>query len=1120
MTRGQRRLWFLHQLEPDDPSYNIPLVLRLTGDLAKPALQAAFDEVAARHESLRMRFPDEEGDPAAVVDAPARVDVEHLDLRGGSHRLEALLAERTNRGFDLGQGPLLRVSLFRTGDSEHVLCVVLHHIVADGWSLNILRDELAAHYEAHRQGRATGLPLPLPYRGQAAAEQQETDGPQAREALAYWQERLADAPALDLPLDRPRPEQASTHGAFHTQVITGAGPLVGALARARRCTPFMVLLAAYQAVLHRCTGQEDFCVGVPSAGRTDPETEQVIGYFSRTLVLRSDLSGDPGFADLLRRARSATLGAFAHERIPFESLAESLRLDRDPGRTPLFQTLLTVHTQDAGLLRASPFADLTCTELDPGMEACKFDLTLDVRWDGEDIVAVFGYRTDLIDAGWAARLGRWFETLLRSALADQDTPVRRLPMPDASELAALRERGRGPALAAGPPTVLDAVEEAVRNGPGRTALRGRDESLDYAALWARAGRLAARLAAHGVRQGDAVGVLLPRGPHAVVSMLAAWRAGAAYVPLDPDYPPARIAFMIEDSGSRIVLTSGRAGSPEVPEGVPTLAVDGQDTSGGPAGTADGGERAGDPDGAAGPAAPVLPVARPDDPAYVIYTSGSTGTPKGVLVPHRALAERVGWMREGYGITHSDRVLHCASLSFDTCAEELFPALAAGATLVVADAGAALPDQLGQAFTADVTVMDLPTPYWHQLVADLDAVAWPDSLRLVILGADQVRAGAVGAWRDRFGDRVRLVNSYGPTETTIIATTADLTSADRTARPPIGAPIGGVHVRVCDVRGDLVPPGTPGELVIGGAGVSHGYTGRPGATARAFVPDPDGPPGARRYRTGDLVRHRHDGALEFLGRLDGQVKVRGYRVEPGEVENALTRQPGVGQAVVVALGDALVGYVVPATATEAPRTPGSRPDARPPGAAGPTGTYAQRAQGDPADGEAPVPGGAVLDPAVLRAALAASLPAHLVPNAVLVLERLPLTPNGKLDRGALPAPDQRPALREEFVAPRTEAEELVADIWAEVLGIDRVGALDDFFDLGGHSLLATRVIARIRATAELTVPLRTLFTHRTAAAFAGAVEAALVAEIDALSDEEAAGLLAAGDDTLEGAGSPS
>ncbi|MFF7339903.1 amino acid adenylation domain-containing protein [Streptomyces sp. NPDC008163] len=1056
LTHGQKRLWFLHQMEPDDASYNIPLVLRLSGGLSEPALRAAFDAVAARHEALRTRFPAEDGEPAALVAAPGPVDVECRDLRGERDRLGPLIAERTNRAFDLARGPLLRVALFRTGDTEHVLCVVLHHIVADGWSLNVLRDELAAHYTAHLRGGTADLPAPPAH---PAAQERDADEAQAREALAYWRERLDGAPVLELPLDRPRPEHPSPEGAFHTQLLTGAGPVIDALARARRCTPFMVLLAAYQATLHRCTGQRDFCVGVPTAGRSGPEAERVIGYFSRTLVLRSDLTGTPTFADLLRRARSTVLGAFAHDRIPFEELAESLRLDRDPGRTPLFQTMLTVHTQDAGLLRDASFAGLGCTELDPAMRACKFDLTLDVRRDGEDVVAVFGYRTDLLDGDRVARLARWFETLLRAAADAPDTPVHLLPLLDEDERAALDAAGRGPALPEGPSTVHDAIARTVRDRPDGEALRGRDASLPYAELWDAAGVLAARLTARGVRRGDTVGVLLPRGPRAVVAMLAAWRAGAAYLPLDPDYPPARIAYMVADSGARTVLTSRDTPPIELPASMGTLYV--EDAAG--PGTA------GD-----GPTRPLAP--HPDDPAYLVYTSGSTGRPKGVLVPHRALAERVRWMREGYGITAEDRVLHCASPSFDTCAEELFPALAAGATLVVADPGATLPDQLAEDFTSDVTVMDLPTPYWQHLVGDPDVVPWPDGLRLLILGADQVQAAAVGAWRERFGDRVRLINSYGPTETTVIATTAGLGDADTRARPPIGTPIGGVTATVCDEHGGPVPPGTPGELLIGGTGVTYGYTGRPGATARAFVPDPYGPPGSRRYRTGDLVRRRPDGALEFLGRLDGQLKVRGYRVEPGETESALLAQPGIAEAAVVAHRDTLVAYVVPAA----------------------TG----------------------VDPAAARSAVGALLPAHLVPAAVLVLDRLPLTPNGKLDRAALPAPEQRPELRASYLAPRTEAEELVSDIWREVLDVERVGALDDFFDLGGHSLLATRVIARVRATAELTVPLRTLFTHRTVAAFAEAVEAALTAEIDALSEEEAAALLASDGGALEGTGTPS
>ncbi|MFE7191739.1 amino acid adenylation domain-containing protein [Kitasatospora sp. NPDC057595] len=1077
LTVGQERLWFLDQLDPGDPSYNIPLVLRLTGEPSTASLRAALDGVVARHEALRTRFPAEDGRPAAVVDAAVPVPLDLADLRGRPQdEVAAALAERVNRGFDLAAGPLLRAALLRTGEQEHVLCLVLHHIVADGWSLGLLRTELAERYAAHRAGGpAPELPAPPSYAAHAAAERAWLAGPEAAAALTYWRERLADAPALDLPLDRPRPAEPSSAGAFHTRILRGLGPELDAFARARRLTPFMVLAAAYQALLHRCTGQDDFCVGVPTAARTTVDSERTVGYFSSALVLRADLTGAPTFDTLLRRVRTDWLGALGHGRVPFEQLAEELRPDRDPGRTPLFQTLLTVHTQDGGALGEHAFADLRCVEIDGGHTAAKFELALDVRPDGDDLQAVLGYRADLLDEPWAVRLGRRFDTLLRAALAAPDTPVHLLPLLDAEERADAAAGSAGPALPGHPATVLDAIDRAASEQPDAPAVEGRDADgrdtrLTRAGLADASRALAARLTAAGVRRGDLVAFCLPRGPHAVVAMLAAWRAGAGYLPLDPEYPASRLAFMLTDSGATALVTTDGAPVEGLPAAVPVLAATGgADTP--PAAPSAAGEAA----------------AGPDDPAYLVYTSGSTGTPKGVLVPHRALAARVAWMREGYRLTAADRVLQYASLSFDTCAEEVFPALAAGATLVVAQAGAALPDQLAEPAAAGLTVLDLPTPYWHQLVADLDATPWPAGLRLLILGADQVRPEAVAAWRARFGDTVRLVNSYGPTETTVIATTADLGAADTARRPPIGRPIGGTTVAVLDRHGRPVPPGTPGELVVGGAGVTGGYLGRPGATARAFVPDPDGPPGARRYRTGDLVRRRGDGALEFLGRIDAQVKVRGYRVEPGEVESALLAQPGVGQAAVLARADRLLGYVVPEALPDAePNTP------------------------------APAP---ATDPAALRAALAATLPAHLVPNAVLVLDALPLTPNGKLDHRALPDPDTRPELRAAYLAPRTEAEELVAEVWQEVLGLDRVGVHDDFFDLGGHSLLATRVVARIRAAADLGVPLRTLFTHRTVAAFADAVEAALVAELDALSDDAAEELLAA-QDALEGTATPS
>ncbi|WP_395297454.1 amino acid adenylation domain-containing protein [Kitasatospora hibisci] len=1068
LTVGQERLWFLDQLDPGDPSYNIPLVLRLSGRLDPAALRTALDGVVARHEALRSRFPNEDGLPSVVVEPPAPVVLEEADLRDRPQGLPAALAERTNRGFDLARGPLLRAALLRTGEDEHVLCLVVHHIAADGWSLGLLRTELADRYAALRAGRPLDLPPPPSFLAHAAAERARLAGPETVDALTYWRERLADAPALELPLDVPRPARPSSAGAFHTRVLRGIGPELEAFARARRLTPFMVLAAAHQAVLGRCTGQDDFCLGVPTAARTTVEAEQVIGYFSSALVLRADLSGTPTFADLLRRTRSGWLGALGHSQVPFEQLTEELRVERDPGRTPVFQTLLTVHTQSGGALDEHAFADLRCTELDGGYTAAKFELTLDVRQDGADLQAIFGYRTDLLDEAWVTRLGRRFDTLLRAALADPDTPVHLLPLLDAAELAEAGAAEAGPALPPHPGTVLAAIDLAAAEQPGATALESREGRLSRARLAAESLRLAARLAAAGVRRGDLVAFCLPRGPHAVVTMLAAWRAGAGYLPLDPEYPAARLAFMLADSGAAVLVTTDGRPVEGLPADVPVVPVV-------PAGAA----VAVTPAAEDAPEDTIRPDAavRPEDPAYLIYTSGSTGTPKGVLVPQRALAARVAWMREGYGVTAADRVLQFASLSFDTCAEEVFPALAAGAALVLAEPGAALPDQLAEPSAAGLTVLDLPTPYWHRLVADLDATPWPAGLRLLVLGADQVQPEAVAAWRVRFGDTVRVVNSYGPTETTIIATTADLGAADAAARPPIGRPIGATTTAVLDRHGTPVPPGTPGELVIGGAGVALGYLGRPGATARAFVPDPDGPPGARRYRTGDLVRRRADGALEFLGRIDSQVKLRGYRIEPGETESALLALPGVGQAVVTVRGDALLGYVVPAA------------------------------------GE-PTPG-----PDALRTALTAVLPGHLVPNALLVLDALPLTPNGKLDRGALPAPDTRPDLRAAYLAPRTEAEELVAEVWQEVLGLDRIGALDDFFDLGGHSLLATRVVARIRAAVDLAVPLRTLFTHRTVTAFADAVEAALVAELAELSEDAAEELLAA-QDSPEGTITPS
>ncbi len=584
------------------------------------------------------------------------------------------------------------------------------------------------------------------------------------------------------------------------------------------------------------------------------------------------------------------------------------------------------------------------------------------------------------------------------------------------------------------------------------------ETLTYADLDRRVASLAHRLRERGVGRESVVGVHVDRSADAVVALLAVWRARGAYLPLDPELPAERIGLLIADSDAAVVVTRTHLAH-LLPSNTPLLVIEETHNS-----HTQHPNAATKTDSTASEAHPepdctaVSGEREGGDAAYVIYTSGSTGAPKGVVVEHRALAARVEWMKQAYALGPGDRVVQFASLSFDTHAEEIYPALAAGATVELLPGGAlTLPELLAGPRGREVTVLDLPTAYWHQLVDQLDRVAWPDALRLVILGGEQAHAAAVARWRERFGDRVRLVNTYGPTEATIIATATDLGAADTTGRPPIGRPIGATRAVVLDGHGRRVPPGAPGELHLGGAGLARGYLGRPELTAERFVLRPGE---GRLYRTGDLVRWRADGRLEFLGRLDDQMKVRGFRIEPAEIEGRLLTHPGVRQAAVVARDGTLVAYV-----------------------AGPAGP---------------------LDPVVLRRELAASLPSYMVPEVWVVLDALPLTPGGKVDRRALPPPD--PGDGRPFTAPRTDAEALVAEIWQEVLGAGEVGAFDDFFALGGHSLLAVQVGSRLRATTGVEVPIRALFTHRTVADLAAEVERVLTEELAELSDEEAARLL--------------
>ncbi|MGW4637724.1 amino acid adenylation domain-containing protein [Sphaerisporangium sp. NPDC004334] len=1111
MSPAQQRLWFLQRFDPEDASYNMYLVLRLRGALDAGALDAALDAVVARHESLRTSFSDggADGEPVTVVHPPGPVPVERLDLTSfadAEDRARSLVAARTNAPFDLAGSPPLRVSLLALGPDDHVLCFVLHHIITDGWSLGIMLDDLFALYQAGAEGREPRLAaLPVQYGDIALWQREQESGPAADEALEYWRRKLAAPPALELPTDLPRGRRPE--GAFHPfpipeQVVAR----LERLAQEHGASLFMVLAAAYQVLLARHSGQDDILVGTPWAVRDRVEFEPVVGYLTDTLVLRGDLAEDPAFADLLDATRRTVLEAHAHRTVPFERLVGELGVPRDVHHNPLLSTMIILHSQAGDGAPPERVGDLRVELFDGGYRQAKFDLALETWRQGEGLLAVLGYDATLFQAATVEALAERFATLLRGIADAPATPISRLPMltpTDETLLAASRTGGDDLPDA---PTAQDSPEAAVETVPAlfarmaaatpdATALLCGDQQVGYGELDARTARLAAALRRRGVVPGAVVGVCLGRSVEALVALLAVWRAGAAYLPLDPEYPDERLAFLVGDSGARLVVTA-EALAHRLPPGTPLLTAPSEPDTGGdtrrttrlgddtrPAAepgdltrpTAEPGdptrsvaEPGDDTWRAVEPVDPTRSVAEsgddtwravePGDPAYVIYTSGSTGRPKGVLVEHGALAGRVRWMREAYGLAPGDRVVQFASLSFDAHAEELYPALTAGASvLLLPDGAATLPDVLRTPAGQDVTVLDLPTAYWHRLTEALDDLTWPERLRLVIIGGEQAHAAAVARWRDRFGDRVRLVNTYGPTEATVIATAAALGAADAGRRPSIGRPIAGATAHVLGPHGEPVPPGVPGELYLGGAGLARGYLGRPALTADRFVPDPYGPPGSRLYRTGDRARWRPDGTLEFLGRFDGQAKVRGFRVEPGEVEAALLADPLVRQAAVVADGDRLVAYV--------------------------TGTA---------------------DPDDLRRLLSATLPPHLVPTAWVAMDALPLTVTGKVDLAALPAPAPAPAIA--FVAPRTDAEVLVAGVWAEVLGLEVVGAFDDFFALGGHSLLVIRVAALLRDAVDLEVPIRTVFDRPTVAGLAEAVENLLVEQLSGLSEAEAARLL--------------
>ncbi|AEY93394.1 NRPS protein [Streptomyces hygroscopicus subsp. jinggangensis 5008] len=1068
MSYAQQRLWFLEEFAPGGAEYVTALALRLRGTLDTGALRAALTALVARHESLRTTFDSVDGHGVQRVHPPQDVPLPVRDLSRTADpesALRGLLAEERSRPFDLRQGPLLRTGLIRLAENDHVFTLTLHHIVTDGWSTSVLLGDLAHLYRAQLGVEHDELPaLPVQY-ADYARWQRGTEDTGAGEHLAYWKRQLADTAPLELPTDRPRPPVRTSAGAT-TRLVVPARTVrrLTRLARDHGTTLFTALVAAAQAYLARLSGAEDIAVGTVTSGRDRPETQGLVGFFVNTLVLRSRAGAEEPFTGFLTAVRQTVLDAFAHQDVPFERIVDEVDPVRDTSRSPLFQVMVVLqNTPAAGL----DLPGLDVTDVEPESEQAAFDLTLEfAETDDGALHGLLTYNTDLFDPATADRMAGQLGTLLHAVAEDPDRRLGTLPLTSDDELKTLLDQGHG-SFRPVPETTLPALfERQAARTPDAVALVDGDRELTYAEVDRAANRLAHRLVRDGVGPERVVALALPRSAATVVAQLAVTKAGGAFLPVDPDYPPQRREFMIRDAGAHLVL----ADPAEV------WAADGPDTA--PTDT----DRT----------APLTPA----HPAYVIYTSGSTGTPKGVVVTHRGLASFAAAATEQYAAGPGDRVLQFASPSFDASVLELCVSLLSGAALVTGEEGPLVGERLAEVLAERRVSHTLIPPAALATVPPQTAAALPH-LRTLIVGAEACPADLVDTW----APGRRMINSYGPTEATVVATwTGPLTPG--TGAPPIGRPAGGIRVRVLDAALRPVPPGVTGELYLAGPGIARGYLGRPGLTAQRFVADPFGAPGERMYRTGDLVRWTADGRLRFAGRADDQVKLRGFRIEPGEIESALRRSPLVRDAVVVVRAgetpDAparLVAYVVPAEGRPAADASAGDPSAADSPSAAPTAadrsavdpSVAGRSAADPATagragGEVRLPVGE------LRLHLAGLLPPHMVPSVFVPLDRLPLTPNGKTDRRALPAPGPGQYADGPKTAPRTDTERRIARIWADVLGIEEVGADDNFFALGGDSILSMQVVSRLRRDG-LHMATRDLFTHQTVAELATVVRAA-------------------------------
>ncbi|GCA76890.1 tyrocidine synthase 3 [Microcystis aeruginosa NIES-2520] len=1040
LSFAQTRLWFLAEFESNSSFYNIPLALRLEGNLNSEILIQSLEEICDRHEALRTNFITVDGIPTQVIQTRTWtvtvVDLQHLS---GSEKVIAsqeLAQNQAIQPFDLAGEPLIRITLLVLSETEHLLLVCMHHIVSDGWSIEVFLQELTALYNAYIQGLSSPLnPLSIQYGDFTLWQRQWLQGEVLQQQLDYWQKQLAGAPALlSLPTDRPRPNQQSFAGGHLPFSLSWElTEKLTQLTQEQGVTLFMTLLTAYAVLLYRYTEQEDILIGTPIANRNRSEIEGLIGFFVNTLVLRIDLSGKPNFNQLLGRVREMAMDAYAHQDLPFEMLVEVLQPERDLSHAPLFQVDFLLQNSPPSPLELT---GLTATPLTTENDTAKFDLTLGMENTGAELKGVWEYNTDLFDRSTIERLTGNFITLLEALVVNPQQPIFQLPLlteVEAKEL--LKDWNATEKAYPFHQCIHQLFEEQAARTPAAVAVVFEGQELTYQELNIQANQLAHYLQSLGVNSEVLVGIYLERSLLVIVGLLAVLKAGGAYIPLDPDYPQQRLTYMAEDAQISLLLTQESLLDSLPVEDVGVIVLD--------------------------KLAEILTVQSPENPLSevapenllcLLYTSGSTGKPKGVMLTHAALVNHSWGISEVFGLTESDCVLQFASFGFDVAAEEIFPTWLKGGTVVLR------PGQMFPTLTdfADfieqesLTVLNITPAYWHEwaIAVSQSLATVPSSLRVVAVGGDAVLPETVNIWRQMVGKRVQCINVYGPTEASVTAIVHDLLDyqSEKINSVLIGRPIANTKAYILDQNLQPVPIGVKGELHLCGVRLARGYLNRPELTAEKFIDNPFANEAFNRlYKTGDLARYLPDGNIECFGRIDNQVKIRGFRIELGEIEAVLNQNIDVQTSCVIiredTLGDKyLVAYIV---------------------------AHYERI---PMISE-------------LRQFLSSKLPLYMVPQAFVFLESLPLTTNRKVDRRALPAPDKIGNRRDQYVAPRNGIEEMLVQIWTEILKIEQVGIYDNFFEIGGHSLLATQLVSRIRSLFKIELPLRSLFGAATVAELA-------------------------------------